>query len=125
MSQTAGSKSPDPDPERAKPYIVCAAIRQKNTGLMVCGPRHYDSVMWSQILSIPHEQFLTLQRLNELPAPNDQIKAWQGAEEGFIDQHGTFYGREEAWQIVKTNGQPLTTDECYGNGCLYSEHLYP
>ena len=92
---------------------------------MVCGPRHYDGVMWSQILGIPFEEFTRLQQANELPELDDRHKAWQGAEEGFIDQRGRFYTREEAWDLVMSNGQPTANlDKTGKSGVLYSEHLY-
>ena len=110
---------------QAKPYIVCSAIRQKDTGAMVCGPRHYDGVMWSQILGIPLEKFVQLQQNNQLPDVDERHKAWQNAEEGFIDQCGRFYTREEAWDLVMSNGQSTANlDKTGKSGVLYSEHLY-
>lgn len=44
-------------------------------------------------------------------------------EQGFIDQHGNFYSREEAWKIAQANGQIIRRvggDE----GRLFSENLY-
>lgn len=80
--------------------------------------------MWAQILGIPFERFVALQRENRLPARTDVHDTWQRSEEGFIDQYGTFYSREAAWTLVMANGQPLKRDEVYGEGALYSEHLY-
>ena len=109
---------------QAQPYIVCSAIRQKDTGAMVCGPRHYDGVVWSQILGIPFEKFVQLQQNNQLPDVDERHKAWQNAEEGFIDQYGRFYTREEAWAVVTANEQPLVNRDKISDGVLYSEHLY-
>ncbi len=112
------------DASRSPSHIVCAALRQKGTGRVVCGPRHFDAIMWAQILDIPFEQFLHLQAANELPDVDARHRAWQGAEEGFIDQHGRFYTREEAWQAVQLSGQPLKRNEPFCKGALYSENLY-
>jgi hypothetical protein len=82
-------------------------------GRMVCGPRHLDGIMWAQILGMTYEDFARLQRLNALPPLPDEAKGWAKAEQGFIDQFGTFLTREEAAKIV---GKP--------SGVLYSEDLY-
>ncbi len=64
--------------------IVCAANRLKS-GLVVCGARHFDTFMRNQI-----------EAANETHAH---------AEQGFIDQYGHFYTREEAWLIARKNNQ--------------------
>lgn len=47
-------------------------------------------------------------------------------EEGFIDQHGNFHTRQQAWKIAEANGQII--HRCGGDtangGTLYSENLY-
>jgi hypothetical protein len=43
-------------------------------------------------------------------------------EQGFIDQHGKFYSREDAWDIAKENGQIFR--DCDVDGTLFSENLY-
>lgn len=44
------------------------------------------------------------------------------AEQGFVDQYGTFYDRESAWIIAQAAGQ---IREVTGQvGTLYSEDLY-
>lgn len=106
--------------------IVCAACRTLS-GLIVCGPRHFDGTMWSRILNITLAEFNRLQELNQMPddVPEDFVD-WQAAEEGFIDQHGVFLTREEAWTIALRNGQILNyeLDAKWATGRLYSEHLY-
>lgn len=91
--------------------IVCAANRVLfNNGkiTIVAGARHWDKVMHSIVDCVDQDMM-------EL-------------EQGFIDQYGNFYGREEAWIIAETNGQIIrrvggdTTLE--GNGRLFSENLY-
>ena len=88
------------------PRIVCAAIRHKD-GRIVCGPRHYDNTMISVL-----DQF------------ND-IYDWNGGrtEQGFINQFGGFYTREEAWAIADAEGQ-IIRDRDWMTGMLHSEHLY-
>jgi hypothetical protein len=41
---------------------------------------------------------------------------------GFIDQHGRYYNRQDAWRIAEKNGQILK--EVSIAGTLYSENLY-
>lgn len=86
--------------------IVCAAIRFKD-GLVLSGPRHFDLHMHAIL-----ERVGTKHCLRE--------------EEGFIDQHGNFFTRHDAWLIANANGQILYRcggDETNG-GTLYSENLY-
>lgn len=47
-------------------------------------------------------------------------------EQGFIDQHGAFMSRREAWEVAEAAGQIIRRvggDEADG-GTLYSENLY-
>lgn len=87
------------------PRIVCAAIQRKDTKAVIIGARHYDPWMIAAIK--------TRQEHGE----------WRGAEQGFIDQHGNFYTREEAWKIADANGQ-IFRDRDWVTGSLHSEHLY-
>lgn len=89
--------------ELSPPRIVCAAIRQ--AGDVIIGARHFDRWMIGDI-----------QRRGE-------YGVWRGAEQGFIDQHGRFYTREEAWKIADANGQ-IFRDREWFTGMLHSEHLY-
>ena len=52
------------------------------------------------------------------------LKHWQngGGEQGFVDQYGRFYTREEAWVIAEKNGQ--IKNHVSTPGTLYSECLY-
>ena len=86
------------------PYIVCAANRLPEDGSIICGARHFDAVM--------HRQ---MQR--------DGRSAWRSSEQGFIDQFGRWYDREEARKIAEQMGQIRFPD---GGGPLdlYSENLY-
>lgn len=46
------------------------------------------------------------------------------AEQGFIDQWGTFMTREQAWRVAEVAGQILYRVGGDYNGTLYSENLY-
>jgi hypothetical protein len=95
---------PKPTPESPKNWIVCAAIRNKE-GRTICGARHYCNFMREQI---------------EVSGGYDP---WYEDEQGFIDQYGNFYTREEAWIVAEENGQIRRRIE--GNdGTLFSENLY-
>lgn len=88
-----------------KPHqrIVCAANRHRESGRIICGARHWDSIMRSQI------------RIDEEFSHFDQ---------GFINQFGEYLTREEAWVIAEEQGQ--IRQFCYDNqkSYLYSENLY-
>jgi hypothetical protein len=95
---------------KAAPRIVCAACLSGE--LLAVGPRHHDSTMRRQI-----DMFGT-----------SGFSVW-GEEpviQGFIDQFGDFYDRQEAWKIAEANGQIIRG--CGGDsakgGTLYSENLY-
>lgn len=92
--------------EAKQQVIVCAAMRNKH-GSVICSPRHWDSAArdaaWAQT-SCPHS-------------------TWEKAEQGFVDQYGTFLTREEAWSIAEKAGQIVR--RCGGDGVkLFSENLY-
>lgn len=98
--------------------IVCAAIRNKNTGDVICGPRHgncLNACIHYKVDEQPHGD------------------VW---EMGFVDQHGDFFNRVEAWKIADKAGQirrPTGYEQHYNNvrkpnvgdeGLLFSENLY-
>lgn len=91
--------------------VVCAAIRAAD-GEVLLGVRHYSADMHTQIR-----------------ARSDGAKFAHRHEEdqGFVDQHGVFMGREEAYSVARDAGQIVRPDAC-GNGLngmkLYSEGLY-
>jgi len=87
-----------------KPRIVCAAVRHKRSGLIVCGARHFDKIMRLQIKATKYEN-------------------WADADQGFIDQRGTYLNREEAWKLAHENGQIIRRFPA-DDGTLYSENLY-
>lgn len=87
--------------------IVCAANRNANTGLVICGARHFDAIMHRQMEGRP------------LAERDD----WRRSEQGFIDQSGQFLTREQAWPIAlaaQQIRQRVGSDE----GMLFSENLY-
>ena len=89
--------------------VVCAAIRDKKTGAIILGVRHFDRLMHKAI--------------------DAQGGDWKGAEQGFVDNQGEFISREEAWQLAAIRGQVLRlvgnqksiTEDGHD---LYSENLY-
>ncbi|MDB4314480.1 hypothetical protein N9955_00465 [bacterium] len=90
--------------EKPKPWIVCAANKHKKTHLIICGARHWDSLMRGQVEAMGGYNY------NE----------WT---QGFVDQFGEYYNREEAHKIAKSNNQIIK----YHGGdkvTLFSENLY-
>jgi hypothetical protein len=86
------------------PRIVCAAIQHKN-GRIIAGARHFDLVMHKVIEQLP-----------------DALE-WRTATQGFIDNYGRFFNRQQAWVIATAKGQIRNTIPGV-DGTLYSEHLY-
>lgn len=91
--------------------VVCAAV--KLGPYVVLGARHYDMTMRVHINQIGEDWDELKSRLHE-------------EKQGFIDQHGEFMSRCEAWNVAKAAGQIIK--EVGGNdlngGTLYSENLY-
>ena len=109
--------------ELAKPYIVCAACRSETLNLVVTGARHFDTVMRNQINALGHAD-------NGGRAEDDILHLywrthWSQAEQGFIDQFGTFYNRADALVVARQNeadGRKLRNPDAGFE--LYSEDLY-
>ena len=87
-----------------KPFIVCAALKLGD--VLIVGPRHFDPIMRSQ-----------------LAAYGLLTQGSVSAEQGFIDQWGTFHNREAAMGFARENGQ-LNTRERDSSKELFSEDLY-
>jgi hypothetical protein len=85
-------------------FIVCAAIRSLS-GRIICGARHYDPIMRAQIIA------------------SEGVEVWRSADQGFIDNFGTFIPRKEAFVIAQVQGQ-LRYRFNGDQGTLYSENLY-
>lgn len=89
--------------------VVCAAVRNRESGVVICGARHYDQVMRLAI--------------NSLVTDEDARKKWYHSEQGFIDQFGAFLTRQEAWMIAFGEDQ-IRRRVGSDDGHLYSENLY-
>lgn len=91
--------------------VVCAAVQLGP--YIVLGARHYYMLMRAYIDQIGEDWYDLKSRAYE-------------EKQGFIDQHGEFLSREEAWNVAKAAGQIV--QEVGGNdlngGTLYSENLY-
>ena len=87
--------------------IVCAAMRDTETGKVICSVRHWDE--------------LSRQRFNSQEEAMDFDD-----EQGFVDNKYQFLTRTEAWQVAEAAGQ--IKRRCGGDtadgGTLYSENLY-
>lgn len=98
--------------------VVCAA-NMDELGSVILGARHWDELMYKHY------------RITLSAAGHDRGQAeagWVGCKQGFIDQHGKFLTREEAWivaeaagQIIRRVGGDMSSDNI---GSLYSENLY-
>lgn len=86
--------------------IVCAANRSRSTGRIICGARHWDSIMRQHCV------------VNGKLDPE-----WVSAEQGFIDQHGVWLTRQEAYVIAQAANQ-IKYPATYQNAVLFSEDLY-
>lgn len=83
--------------------VVCAAVLFED-GSLIIGPRHFDKTMHDQISS----------------------RCLRGTdmdhEQGFIDQHGVFMDRKEAY-IVATMANQLIRP-AFQPDILFSENMY-
>jgi len=91
--------------------VVCAAL-QADDGTILVGVRHYSRDMYQQI---------------EARLDGRKFHHRGDDDQGFVDQHGVYMTREEAYQVAKKAGQIIHPDRC-GMGLegpkLYSEGLY-
>lgn len=91
--------------------VVCAAIRAAD-GEVLVGIRHYSPDMRRQI---------------EQRRDGAKFKHRHDEDQGFVDQHGVFMSREEAFKLANKNTQIINPDGL-GHGLdgwkLYSEGLY-
>ena len=90
--------------------IVCAAnqyscLLDETKTLIVIGARHWDSIMRDHFRLISDR----VDRKSEI--------------QGFIDQFGKFYTRQEAFVIAEENNQ-IIRRVGGDNGKLFSENLY-
>ena len=90
-----------PDYKVTPRRVVCAALRNRTSGRIICGARHWDKVMRAQKL---------------------ENESWKGWDQGFIDQFGDWMDRETAWRIACDQMQ---IRRLVGpSGTLFSENLY-
>ena len=86
--------------------VVCAANRDKFSGDIIIGVRHWDAFMHAQA----------------------DAQCWCVGEhdQGFIDQFGAFMSRTEAWKVAEAAGQIIRRvgGDDADSGTLYSENLY-
>ena len=91
--------------------VVCAAIRAAD-GSILLGIRHYSRDM--------HEQIEARKDGYKFAHRHDE-------DQGFVDQHGSFMSREEAFKVAAAVKQIIAPGSC-GAGLngpkLYSEGLY-
>jgi hypothetical protein len=93
-------------------WVVCAAIKNKVNGRIICGPRHFDQTMRNTIE-------------NEKDFAGWPTCNWKSAVQGFIDQGGVFMTRNEAHELLKVNGQPIHNPlSTKPNAIVFSEDLY-
>jgi hypothetical protein len=99
------------------PVIVCAAMLMKDE-FIVTGIRHYSPEM--RVV------------MDKIYGKGYHLKV---ETQGFVDQYGKFYDREEAWVIARKMGQirrktgvkefrHYETEELKVNSILFSENLY-
>ena len=98
--------------------VICAAVRNIKTGVIVCGVRHGDCL-----------NAVVQYGLDAMPGS----ETW---ECGFCDQERNFLTRSEAWKIADVAGQirrPSGFEDDYeshrqsnigDDGLLFSENLY-
>lgn len=91
--------------------VVCAAIRS-SSGSVLLGIRHYSADMHTQIGA----------RMD-----GEMFEHRHDEDQGFVDQHGVYMSREEAYVVALGAGQIVNPQFC-GTGLdghkLYSEGLY-
>ena len=97
--------------DRATRRVVSAAIRATD-GTVLIGIRHYSRDMHDQIAA----------RFD-----GEKFKHRHDEDQGFVDQHGRYLTREQAYKVAEAAGQIAYPDAC-GKGLagpkLYSEGLY-
>lgn len=105
-------------PDKPQRRVVCAAIRNCK-GEIICGARHYDHIMHSQIRISKHKRYWKcVWKIGKFI-----LKRYPHIEQGFIDQWDIFMTREEAFDVATITGQRIR--RCGGDSRqLFSENLY-
>lgn len=92
--------------------VVCAANMCPDTGHIILGARHWDESMHIHNGLYRYAGYT-----------DDDVKF---SKQGFIDQHGVFMDRQEAWKVAEAAGQIIRRvgGDTSKGGTLYSENLY-
>ena len=91
--------------------VVCAAIRAADGDVLI-GIRHYSRDMHRQM---------------QERADGAKFAHRHDEDQGFVDQHGVFMSREEAFNVAARAGQVVNVAACregIDGMKLYSEGLY-
>lgn len=90
--------------------VVCSANLCPKTGHMILGARRWDESM--------HVHYELFKRAGYTDVNFE--------EQGFIDQHGVFMDRQEAWKVAEAAGQIIRRvgGDTMDGGTLFSENLY-
>jgi hypothetical protein len=109
MSDRSETKPPADEGrlDRRVRRVVCAALRAAD-GRLLLGIRHYSTDMHAQ-----------LARRDD----RNRFQHLSGDDQGFVDQHGVYMTRREAYDVALQAGQIVNHDACE-IGRLYSEALY-
>ena len=96
----------EPREENMQRVIVCAAMRDTETGKVICSVRHWDELVQHHFDRKQAIEF------------ND--------EQGFVDNKYQFLTRTEAWQVAEAAGQikRRVGGDTIDGGTLFSENLY-
>lgn len=94
-------------PENERP-VVCAANRRRDDGTILLGARHWDGHMRGMAKRLYGEERVD----------------WGSFEQGFIDSHGNWLTREEAFVRAKGLGQIKKKTGNPDGDALFSEDLY-
>lgn len=93
--------------------VICAAVKLKD-GRVLCGIRHFDSLMRGQIMIGCDHDFNVARELIA------------GAEQGFADSCGIFLSRQSAWNLAVSARQFDPEGKSYRgiHGTLFSEDVW-
>lgn len=100
-----------PQPVCGHRRVICAAVRAGD-GEILIGLRHYSSDMIAQI---------------NKRADGEKFTHKHYDDQGFVDQHGVYMTREEAYEVASQAGQllqPYVDDKPVRKPKLFSEDLY-
>lgn len=88
-----------------------------NDGSIIVGIRHYSPEMRATLTKIYGKGIKLFNWWIRKPY-HLRVK-----QQGFVDQFGRFYNREDAWKLAKEKGQIRNKIGC-PDGTLFSEHLF-